>query len=403
MGNAVSGEILGLFVPSITFILAATFAALWLRERSERHVLAFSLTYVLVGVGFLLFHYVSAPTNIPMMLLVHMFYAAGGFAMFWGLYRRVGRKAPVGLFVAIQVIVAVFMALSIVGDDMRAWLYAANLGHGLVFALAARDLMQTGIRTSIDKAIVALIAVSSAMFLARPVMAIMVQQRMTVEVYRASDFYALLMVGVGVLTLAVAMSILAAVLQDHMSMVKQDSENDHLTGLKMRRAFEQSAMDLIDRSARDNRLVSMIVADIDHFKQVNDIWGHQAGDRAIIAFGQLIQSMVRAGDVCGRIGGEEFCMMIRDCELEPAERLAERIRKAFAKMPQEGISADVRLTASFGVATCRPQEGFGKLFARADAALYRAKQAGRDRVEADHRNETREPTGHPLEGSTQAA
>ena len=174
-------------------------------------------------------------------------------------------------------------------------------------------------------------------------------------------------------------------------MVREDSENDHLTGLKMRRAFEQSAMEMIDRGARKNVPVSMIVADIDHFKQVNDIWGHQAGDRAIVAFGQLVQRMVRAGDVCGRIGGEEFCIMIWNCELEPAERLAERVREAFAATPQHGINSDVRLTASFGVAMCRPQEGFGKLFARADAALYRAKEAGRDRVEADHRSAEREP------------
>nr|WP_269748058.1 GGDEF domain-containing protein [Altererythrobacter lutimaris] len=174
-------------------------------------------------------------------------------------------------------------------------------------------------------------------------------------------------------------------------MVREDSENDHLTGLKMRRAFEQSAMDMIDRGTRKNVPVSMIVADIDHFKQVNDIWGHQSGDRAIVAFGKLIQRMVRADDVCGRIGGEEFCIMIWNCELDPAERLAERVREAFAAMPHDGINSDVRLTASFGVATCRPQEGFGKLFARADAALYRAKEAGRNQVLADRREEKREP------------
>lgn len=386
-----SGQILGLFVPSITAILAVTFAVLWLRVRSDKHVLAFSLTYVFVCVGFLIFHYFSAPTHVSMMLLVHSLYACGGFAMFWGLYKRVGRKSPLALFVGIQFVAAVFMVLSIVGDDMRPWLYAANLGHGIVFALAARDLMQTSIRTSIDKTIVWLVALSSALFFCRPVMAIIVQQRMTVEVYRASDFYALLMVGVGVLTLALAMAILAAVLHDQMSSVRKDSENDHLTGLKMRRAFEQSAMDLIDRSARTGKPVSMIVADIDHFKQVNDIWGHQAGDRAIIAFGHLIQRMVRSGDVCGRIGGEEFCLMIWDCEIEPAERLAERVRKAFAQMAHDGVSPDVRLTASFGVATCRPQEGFGRLFARADSALYRAKESGRNRVEAERRAEPREP------------
>lgn len=386
-----SSQILGLFVPSITLILAGAFAALWLRMRDARHVLAFAGTYVLVGFGFLLFHYAAAPANTLAMLTAHACYSAGGILMFWGLYNRVGLRAPIRLFAIIQIIVAGFMAVSVVGDDMRPWLYSANLGHGLIFALAARDLMLLGIRTSIDKVIVWLLGISSVMFLARPVLSIMVTERMTVEVYKASDYYALLMVAVGVLTLALAMAIVAAVLQDQMSMVREDSENDHLTGLKMRRAFEQSAMDMIDRGARKNVPVSMIVADIDHFKQVNDIWGHQSGDRAIMAFGKLIQRMVRGHDVCGRIGGEEFCIMIWNCELDPAERLAERVREAFAAMPHDGINSDVRLTASFGVATCRPQEGFGKLFARADAALYRAKEAGRDKVLADRREEKREP------------
>ncbi|NVE94472.1 GGDEF domain-containing protein [Altererythrobacter lutimaris] len=386
-----SSQILGLFVPSITLILAGAFAALWLRMRDARHVLAFSGTYMLVGLGFLLFHYAAAPTNIPAMIAVHTLYSVAGIMMFWGLYHRVGLYAPIRLFAVIQAITAVLMSVSIVGDDMRPWLYSANVGHGLIFALAARDLMQLGIRTSIDKVIVWVVGICSAMFFARPVLSIIVTQRMTVEVYKSSDYYALLMVAVGVLTLALAMSIVAAVLQDQMSMVREDSENDHLTGLKMRRAFEQSAMDMIDRGTRKNVPVSMIVADIDHFKQVNDIWGHQSGDRAIVAFGKLIQRMVRADDVCGRIGGEEFCIMIWNCELDPAERLAERVREAFAAMPHDGINSDVRLTASFGVATCRPQEGFGKLFARADAALYRAKEAGRNQVLADRREEKREP------------
>ena len=402
-GNPVSGQILGLFVPSITLILAAAFAGLWLRMRNARHVLAFACAYTIVGFAFLVFHYFASPENVLAMVSVHVSYSVAGIIMFWGLYKRAGMHAPVRLFAAIQVITLIFIATSIAEDDMRPWLYSVNVGHGLVFALAARDLMQGGIRNSIDKVIIWILAVCSAMFLARPVMSIMITQRMTVEVYKSSDYYALLMVFVGVLTLSLAMAMVAAVLQDQMSIVREDSENDHLTGLKLRRPFEQAAMDMIDKGGRQNTPVSMIVADIDHFKQVNDIWGHQAGDRAIVAFGELIQKMVRACDVCGRIGGEEFCIMIWDCEIEPAERLAERIREAFASLPHEGINGDVRLTASFGVATGRSMEGFGKLFARADTSLYQAKHAGRNRVHADRREQKREPEDVPALPPVEAA
>lgn len=402
-GITVSGLILGLFVPSITLILALAFAALWLRAPSAFHVLAFAGCYALVGSGFLVFHYLSAPTHIPSMLLAHGCYAGAALLMFWGIYRRVGKRAPLKWFAAIQIGCGLAMSLTVATDDMRAWLYSANLGHGLIFALAANDLLRDGWRTSLDRVIGWIVAMCSAMFLTRPVMSIMVEQRMTVEVYKSSDFYALLMITVGVLTLALAMALVAAVLHDQMASMQEESENDHLTGLKMRRPFEQAAMNLIDRGTRQDKAVSMIVADIDHFKQVNDLWGHQAGDRAIADFGALIERTVRAGDICGRIGGEEFCIIVWNCELGPAERLAERIRAAFAKMPHDGISSDVRLTASFGVATCRPQEGFGKLFARADAALYRAKEAGRNKVISDRREEKRSPSSAPVKDQIKAA
>jgi diguanylate cyclase (GGDEF)-like protein len=122
------------------------------------------------------------------------------------------------------------------------------------------------------------------------------------------------------------------------------------------------------------------VADIDNFKQVNDIWGHQSGDEAISGFGRLIEGMVRGCDTAGRIGGEEFCIAVWNCPNEPATRLAERIRVAFARLEHAGIGSDIRLTASFGVATARAGENYRELFARADAALYLAKSGGRNQV-----------------------
>ena len=89
---------------------------------------------------------------------------------------------------------------------------------------------------------------------------------------------------------------------------------------------------------------------------------------------------MRGTDLCGRIGGEEFCILVYDCEGEPAQRLANRVRAKFATLQMPSLGPDIRLTASFGVAQWRPGEGYGKLFARADDALYKAKARGRDEV-----------------------
>ena len=139
-------------------------------------------------------------------------------------------------------------------------------------------------------------------------------------------------------------------------------------------------MTRLQRAREEDVPISVIVADIDHFKRVNDIWGHQVGDSAIAGFGDLLRSAIRSTDIAGRVGGEEFCLFVWDCPAGPTRKLAERIRTRFEHMQIEGISDGVRLTASFGIAQWEPDEGYGRLFARADAALYRAKQAGRNRI-----------------------
>ena len=181
-------------------------------------------------------------------------------------------------------------------------------------------------------------------------------------------------------SVATAMLLIGATIAEWTTNVREDGERDALTGLHNRGAFEEVMRALMSRAENEGRSLSLVVADIDHFKQVNDIWGHQAGDVAISGFAGLLQDMIRNCDTAGRIGGEEFCIAVWNCENAPAGRLAERIRQAFARLQHEGLNEDIRLTASFGVATVRSGENYEALFERADAALYRAKTGGRDRV-----------------------
>ncbi|MEM8726679.1 MAG: GGDEF domain-containing protein, partial [Pseudomonadota bacterium] len=232
-----------------------------------------------------------------------------------------------------------------------------------------------------DVAIIFLIAFSASDFFIRPSLTVMFEQTIPVGEYQQSVYYSLIGLVLGVKSIMGAMILLGATIVEWTNTLRESSEKDPLTGLNNRAAFEDSMRSVIPRAHNEGRPLSLVVADIDLFKQVNDIWGHQAGDQAISGFGELIGKMVRGCDMAGRIGGEEFCIAVWNCENEPAERLAERIRQAFARLEHEGLSSEIRLTASFGVATAQEGETYEQLFARADSALYQAKSNGRNRVE----------------------
>ncbi len=174
-------------------------------------------------------------------------------------------------------------------------------------------------------------------------------------------------------------------LQFHQALLAQ-STLDALTGLSNR----ATVLAFLDKQAglacRHHRPLSVILADLDHFKAVNDRLGHAAGDVALAAFGRLVLDRVRGTDLVGRIGGEEFLVVLPETPLREAAGVADSLRTRLEALPVElPESGEVlRLTASFGVAQLLPEEGSGGvLLARADAALYRAKALGRNRVEHD--------------------
>lgn len=165
---------------------------------------------------------------------------------------------------------------------------------------------------------------------------------------------------------------------------------DGLTKAFNRRYLDRRLADEITRAGRFGRPLSLALVDIDHFKQVNDARGHQCGDRALAAVAATLRAGLKESDVLARYGGEEFCIIL--LETEPAAALAtvERLRAAVAATPMEAAGPDegaVRadpftLTVSAGVAGLKPGEVPVALLERADAALYRAKREGRDRVVA---------------------
>ena len=197
--------------------------------------------------------------------------------------------------------------------------------------------------------------------------------------------------GLQVLQYAVYMSIalsLATVLHSFMmrtlheqfrleQQLRQQAYTDDLTGLFLRNHFLERARRALIQSHRRKLPVCLLYLDVDHFKEINDEHGHAVGDAALVALAALLRSHMRGPDLIGRIGGEEFAMLLPGLDLAEAWSVAERLRLAAHDVPRP----DGPLTVSVGVAECTPSDnGIESLLARADQAMRRAKRSGRDRV-----------------------
>jgi diguanylate cyclase (GGDEF)-like protein len=156
---------------------------------------------------------------------------------------------------------------------------------------------------------------------------------------------------------------------------------DPLTGLANRRFFLEQGNAEVQRALRNGPL-SLLMLDLDHFKQVNDTWGHAVGDAVLINFAQGARSPLRAADLLARIGGEEFVVLLPDTTAEGASAVAERILEVVREQVLEAAEGGVTYTVSIGIAEFNgADDSLFELMKRADAALYQAKQSGRNRLQ----------------------
>jgi diguanylate cyclase (GGDEF)-like protein len=149
---------------------------------------------------------------------------------------------------------------------------------------------------------------------------------------------------------------------------------DELTGLPNRRTLRER-LELLSAEAARGRRFTVAIADIDHFKRVNDTHGHGVGDQVLVAVGRALRAAIRRSDLAARTGGEEFCVIQTDVDVALMQLLTERLRAAIA-----AIHEPLAVTASFGVCHSSVATDPEAILEAADAALYRAKRSGRNRV-----------------------
>ena len=372
-------QIIGMITPMTAVIFCILFLVLWKRGKMDDYVLAFSAAYLFFTVGFVATHLLDTGSAY-VFHVTQFFYTLSVAAGIWGVTRRVGQPSYLGGILTVYALAAMTLAVAVAASaDIASRLIIVNMGYGVMYVIGVMSLMNAHRREAIDKLIIAMQVLLAAQFLIRPVITLMFERSIAADAYRESIYYSIVNLSLSLISLSSALVLLGACIYDQIAAVRERAELDMLTGLRTRRAFEQDVIAWLEKAKQENVPVALVVADIDHFKTVNDVYGHQVGDNAIADFGEVIRTTIRESDIAGRIGGEEFCILAWNCDGAAAIAMAERIRIRFADRAIEGMPTEHRLTASFGVAGRREGEGYGRLFARSDAALYTAKQGGRNR------------------------
>ncbi len=374
--------------------LAVTLLGSWFARRSETFLLTGTLGLVLIVSGILAYSlYVDHPATAFAVVSFALFHS--GFAALWGggsqfLTGRLPRRATVACAAAAML---VSIPPLLIGYDGLAFIAQNSAIAAMLFGTAYqywRARAEAPVPLTGITALYCLTAISfvlcARVLIADGKMVLGVApsnwaEDLSIAVCIAS------MTGIGALSLALHQWRLAA---RH----RLDAITDPLTGLLNRRA-------LFDRYGKGTMepATAVLVFDLDHFKSINDTFGHASGDRVLKVFAAELSANCRAGDTAARLGGEEFALVLKESAPGRAEKVAERIRKAFAgrEIYLEGESR--RCTVSVGVAPGRstPME-LDTMLSAADKALYTAKRAGRNRIElAGHLHAV--PTGATRTGS----
>jgi diguanylate cyclase (GGDEF)-like protein len=173
-----------------------------------------------------------------------------------------------------------------------------------------------------------------------------------------------------------------AELQSKQRELERLTRQDGLTGLFNRNTFVELSRSELKRAQRQGSATTILLLDLDHFKRVNDTWGHPAGDTVLRHVATLASTTVRSTDLVGRLGGEEFIVLLPNTSAEAGRKLAEKLRQRLEASVVQWESTRIPVTASFGLASTTPDEkrDFDHLYTEADKALYLAKQRGRNRV-----------------------
>ncbi len=376
--------IIGLLNPVMSFLFAMTFFVFWSKQKSRTYILGMSAAFLASGTGRVFAHFVYETTSIESLFISNGCYVLGVSLIFWALYKRAGLNAPLKLLVGVGIVgtlTAGYVAMNTPILNMR--ILIENSLMGTMFAIGAWHLRDSARRDGIEAFLFWVITLIAIQFIVTPQITLRIDGPITNETYADSIHRFVVGFSTAISLLILALSLIGTCVSDLITDVKRISMRDHLTGLKNRAVFEEEAGKQIAQLRRTPLPYSLLVIDIDNFKKINDEFGHPAGDAVIKAFGEAISDSVRDSDLAGRVGGEEFCVVLWNADGKGARIFAEGLRTYFSSLVIPALPVGRFVTASIGIATIEKNENYLSLYTRADNALYRAKRQGRNMVTLD--------------------
>lgn len=250
----------------------------------------------------------------------------------------------------------------------------AVLSSAFAVLSSAFAVLSSRRRLTVDKFLGGLLLVTGLQFFAKAGLTVLVGSGSTARDYIDTNYALISQSSTAILMVAVGLTLLAVLMLEIMADQQHESEQDALSDLPNRRGFERRVQSLMVACPEGPH--AFIICDLDHFKSINDTYGHHVGDLVIQGFGKVLRNYAPAISATGRIGGEEFAVFLPSTSVDVALSLAQTFRQATTTIED----LPVRPTASFGVASLAGEPDLQDAYRRADMALYDAKKAGRDRV-----------------------
>ena len=373
--------LIGLLNPMIALIFASTFLVFWSRDKERTYIFVIAVSYLSMGVGFLVSLFGPDEWILLRSAISNFCYAAATVMLVWALAKRANLVAPILLLSTIAALSVPFNTwLKITSDNINASLYATNFIIGIMFGIGAWILRNNTNKNLIERILFWTILLTAIQFWVRPIISLAIETNIQPDEYRQTTYWVVLNFTTALFSVLVALALIAASARDVMSDVIKDTSFDHLTGLKIRRVFDEDARKMINDHASRNVPLSLILLDVDHFKEINDTYGHPCGDQVLSTLGNVLKQSIRETDVAGRVGGEEFCILLSNTDGKASQVFAEGLRLKLPTIRLSCLPSSNSISASFGVVSYKKGDSLDELYKRADKALYQAKESGRNCV-----------------------
>lgn len=364
--------------PGIFMLFGFVFLWVWGLDRTRSWILCVAVSSFMLAAA-MVSHFLAWPGGPkPAAVFCGFLYTLSVLCACEGLLLRTGKRC--GLYfdcTMLALVTGLLWIFTYASPSLWARIYIQNFGYGALLLFTSFRLAELRHGNATDRILFWILLGFSVQFFIFTSLTLGLSTPESGKAFVASPFWGGLQLSLTVFGSGLAFAVLIAAITDMMEDLRRERDSDPLTGALNRRGLAEQ----VRRQFRNpTSLASVIVCDIDHFKSINDTFGHDAGDAVLRAFGLLLNDIVRDNDIVARTGGEEFMILLRATVEDHAAEVADRIRHRFKTTVFEFEVGKLLATASFGVAEQQPEELIETTVKRADGRLYEAKNTGRNRV-----------------------